>query len=251
MTRPTKPRLTCVNVGDLPQGSNDGAGVACDEPRLLRSTDRRDSEVPPVGTILTPPPPPDHGPRRSIRARWVAEVYRTALVTDSTKLLLVLLAEDMREDGYVSVPREVLAKRLGRNERKVSARLESAVTARLLDRVVRGNRGRTAVYRALLPGVERLPVSDTLSQRKPAGSKHPSVTENRHPMDPNSGPPGGPTSSKHDETRASGAAAAVTGPTSELHSMNDEVEAEPYETEHARELRARARRSWGMSEGAA
>jgi hypothetical protein len=184
---------------------------------------------------------------RPIRDLWRAEVIRSTAITDGTKLLLVVMADDMREDGYVSVPREVLAKRLGRNERKVSARLEAAVTARLLDRVVRGNRGRTAVYRALLPDVQSLPVLSTLPPAKPAGSKHPIEVENRHPLGANSGTPGGPTTTKSRRTSRAAEAAAVLGLHSELPSENEEVPTQRRaETDEARALLRRACESWGM-----
>lgn len=184
---------------------------------------------------------------RPIRDLWRSEVIRSAAITDGTKLLLVVMADDMREDGYVSVPREALAKRLGRNDRKVSARLEAAVTARLLDRVARGNKGRTAVYRALLPGVQRLPVSSSLSPSKGAGSKHPLTVENRHPLEGNSGTPGGPTSSKASGTEVPPSSRTVVAPTSELLSENEEGQRQRRaETEESRSIIRRACESWGM-----
>jgi hypothetical protein len=134
--------------------------------------------------------------RPPIRERWREEVITSTAITDATRVLLLVLMDDMDARGYVSVPRDALAKRLKRNERKVSARFEDAVSAQLLDRVVRGNRGRTAVYRAMLPTAESLPEGGSLPERKAAGSIQPFAVENRHPMDGERLPHGGPASSK-------------------------------------------------------
>lgn len=132
--------------------------------------------------------------REPLHSRWRREVYRNTAITDATRVLLLLLADEMDERGYVCIPRDVLAKRLNRNERKVSARFEDAVNARLLDRVVRGNRGVTAVYRAMVPGVESLPVPGSQSTGKTAGSLHPKSPGNRQPIEGERLPHGGPAS---------------------------------------------------------
>ena len=51
--------------------------------------------------------------RPSLRTRWKAEAFRTALVSDSVRTVLLLLSEHMAADGYVSVPRSKLAEALG------------------------------------------------------------------------------------------------------------------------------------------
>ncbi len=91
--------------------------------------------------------------RTDLRERWRVEVWRSPAVTDSVRVLLVLLAEHMCADGYVSVPRKALAERLGRTPRRITERLELAVSAGLLTRVESGKPGRTATYRALMPEV--------------------------------------------------------------------------------------------------
>lgn len=156
--------------------------------------------------------------RGTLRDRWRREVYKTSRVGDACKLLLIAMADDMRDDGYVTVPREELALRLGRADRRISERLAEAVDARLLDRVQRGQKGRTATYRALLPDTVRVTAVSTLNL--PAGplqgdgSEHPEHTANPHPEGPFRVTPGGPASSKHTGTAAGRAACEPS--TSEL-----------------------------------
>ena len=87
--------------------------------------------------------------RRSI-ADWRNAVFATSLVTDPVKVLLLLLADDMRADRKVSVPRKVLAARLGRHEQRAE-RIRSAREAGLLTVVSAGCKGHTAVYQGLFP----------------------------------------------------------------------------------------------------
>lgn len=101
--------------------------------------------------------------RGNLRDRWKREVLCTPLVSDSVRVLLLTLADDMREDGYVSVPRSELVKRLGKRDRLIAERMKLAVEARLLDRVQRGQKGRTAVYRAMVPGTVSLSSHSTLN----------------------------------------------------------------------------------------
>jgi hypothetical protein len=89
----------------------------------------------------------------TFRAHWANEVLRTPLVTESIKLLLMSIAiEDMDEAGVFSVPREMLAVRVGRGKARISERLQTAVDAGLLVRVSEGKRGSTAVYAAAIKG---------------------------------------------------------------------------------------------------
>ena len=182
-----------VVLGEWTRSATTEPRPACDGPRLLGSspsdiTGRR----PLVADILTPPPDNNRQTRRSLRDRWRTEVIRSPHINDGTRVLLLVLADQMREDGYVTVPREKLAQQLDRHERKISARLAEAVEARLLDRVVRGQKGRTAVYRALL----RVPGTSTLNGSQGAGNYHPEKSGNRHPDGTLRVPPGGPASTK-------------------------------------------------------
>lgn len=91
------------------------------------------------------------------RGRWEDEVFRSPLITDSTRVALLALVRHMDDAGRVSVPREELVVRLGRNRRKVDARIAAAVEAGFLERLVRGQKGRTAVYQAVAPRLSMPP----------------------------------------------------------------------------------------------
>lgn len=78
-------------------------------------------------------------------------MLRTSTLTDSVKLLLVVLADGMDERGSVSIPRDDLAARLGRSPRRITERIQSARKAGWLDTLGRAYPGRTAVYRATFP----------------------------------------------------------------------------------------------------
>lgn len=216
-------------------------GPLATDTRPLEQPIRFERKAAPVADILTRPSDSGGQPRRSLRDRWRSEVVRSPHITDSTRVLLMLLAEDMREDGYVSVPRQRLAQQLDRTERKVSQRLADAVEARLLDRVVRGQKGRTAVYRALL----RVPGTSTLRDGQGDGSQHPEVSENRHPESGFRVSPGGPTSSKAHHENSPTHSRGGAGSTSELPSQKRKSE-DQAETPEGRRLRLRACESWGL-----
>lgn len=81
--------------------------------------------------------------------QWQAAVLRSTTLTPAVKVLLVVMADYVNFNGDISVPRPRLAEEAGCSERQVSERLEQAVEARYLDRIARGQKHRTAVYRAL------------------------------------------------------------------------------------------------------
>ncbi|WP_206700429.1 hypothetical protein, partial [Actinomadura sp. RB99] len=85
------------------------------------------------------------------RGRWIDAVLRTGLITDTTRVALLALALEMADDGRVSVPRREFAARLARSERRIDERITAAVEAGFLVRLVRGQKGQTAVYLATLP----------------------------------------------------------------------------------------------------
>ncbi len=87
----------------------------------------------------------------SRRERWRAAVFRSKRITDSTRVLLLAMAERMRADGRVSVPRGELVRILDRDTRRITERINLAIEAGLLDRVAAGGPGHTAEYVALLP----------------------------------------------------------------------------------------------------
>ena len=105
--------------------------------------------------------------KESLKTRWLREVTASVQNTDSVRVLLMVMHRHMREDGYVSIKRELLLAELGRTDRRVASRLADAVAAGYLDRVSAGYPGRAAVYRAI--------------DKKGDVSQHPFATAERHP----------------------------------------------------------------------
>lgn len=129
--------------------------------------------------------------RRHTVAEWRAEVFKAApgIVSDSTRVLLLYLADHMREDLSVSVPRARIAKDLGRSERRIAERFREAVgeapgqdpSKRLLDRKVRGTKHSQAVYVALMPdAVNMTPSRQVENEGQHDGPEHVEKAEIRH-----------------------------------------------------------------------
>ena len=89
-------------------------------------------------------------PRRSVD-EWRRTVYRHPGLKDGTRVYLLWLADHMRTDRTVSVPRATAARALGKSERRIDDRNADARRAGLLDTVVHGQKGVTAVYAGLFP----------------------------------------------------------------------------------------------------
>lgn len=87
----------------------------------------------------------------NLRSRWRREVLRTHALTDTTKLLLVVLTDYMDPRGEVSIPRDKLADQLDRSPRRITERIKAARDAGFLDTVSRAYPGHTAVYVATFP----------------------------------------------------------------------------------------------------
>jgi len=121
--------------------------------------------------------------RQSLSARWQAEVWKSTDITDGCRVLLLALVPRMDAKGYVSVPRAELTNLLGRNERRIAERIDQALAAGFLDRVRRGQKGVTAVYRVTVPDVQ------------PAANPHADVSVRQHAEKLFSMPPGGHASS--------------------------------------------------------
>lgn len=94
---------------------------------------------------------------------WRREVLRSYKINDSVRVLLLYLADHMRQDRTVSVKRDTIAKALGRTERRVSARIAEAHKAGFLSTVAPGYRGHVAVYQGLFPDAESGTATSTLS----------------------------------------------------------------------------------------
>jgi hypothetical protein len=103
-------------------------------------------------------------------------------INDSTRVLLLVMAEHMRDNLTVSVPRKDLARWLNRSEKRIQERIKHAHQAGFLDTVSPGHRGHTAVYAGLFPDADRGTATRALSG-----------AANRTPMKAHSGTPGGPT----------------------------------------------------------
>ncbi|ADH69840.1 Uncharacterised protein [Nocardiopsis dassonvillei] len=130
----------------------------------------------------------------TVRGRWLRCVYATARVPDSVRVLLLVLAEHMDDDGRVEVGRDELATLLSRSPQRVSTRLSDAVGAGLLHQVRRGNRGAKSAFQALIPEEESVtPGGDTFPRKQ--------VSISRPLSEETSLPRGGPVSQETDRPR--------------------------------------------------
>lgn len=94
---------------------------------------------------------------------WRRVVLRSPRINDSVRVLLLYLADHMRANRTVSVPRSKIADDLGRSERRISERVSAAHAAGFLDTVEPGYRGHVPVYQGLFPEAERGTGTSTLS----------------------------------------------------------------------------------------
>jgi hypothetical protein len=101
---------------------------------------------------------------------WRAAVWQSSRITDATRALLLLMADSMKPDQTVSVPRSKLAAQLGRHERRIDERIKQAVEAGFLESVTPGYRTHTAVYRCRFPRAGQ-PYRRAGSQRASARGK--------------------------------------------------------------------------------
>lgn len=157
----------------------------------------------------------------SVRTRWRAHILRTSGITDSVRVLMLLLADHMSEDGRVSVPRSHLAQQLGRSERRINERMSAAVEAGKLGRVERGRVGRTATYIALLPGAEGADGRPLARGRIAAPSGGRTGAPYPHAQ---KGAPGGPAKPQQPQQPA---VAADSDPALALLQVENEVEVDP------------------------
>jgi hypothetical protein len=87
----------------------------------------------------------------SRRDEWRTEVIRSSLISDSVRVVLLVLADTMTDTGCVSVPRSRIAAAINRSPRRVTERLELAREAGYLAITRAGKPGQTAAYMARLP----------------------------------------------------------------------------------------------------
>jgi hypothetical protein len=82
---------------------------------------------------------------------WRCAVYAHPTIKDGVRVYLLKLADHMRADRTVSVPRRTIARQLGKSERRIDERNKEARAAGLIDVVVRGQKNVTAVFVGLFP----------------------------------------------------------------------------------------------------
>lgn len=92
---------------------------------------------------------------------WRRAVYK-ARVSGNVQVLLLKMADHMRDNRRVSVPRERLADELGIHPQRVAERIKTAVDTGWLSKISGGYRGLTATYEGLFPG-DCVPTSSTHS----------------------------------------------------------------------------------------
>ncbi len=97
---------------------------------------------------------------------WRREVFRSTAIKDNTRVLLLWLADRMRADRTVSVPRAEMTVALNRSERRIAERIAAAHEAGFLSTVAKGRVKRTAVYQGLFPDAESMTDGRTLSTEK-------------------------------------------------------------------------------------
>lgn len=143
--------------------------------------------------------------RRRTVDDWRRAVYRSTTLSDRVKVLLLYLADHMRDNRQVSVPRAQVAKGLGRSERRVTERITEAHEAGWLSTVTRGQKGITAVYQGLFPdafsGTDARPLNVSHSEFSGTPTSPLKGAETRPlngPIQAFSGTPGGPTNRRAD-----------------------------------------------------
>jgi hypothetical protein len=94
---------------------------------------------------------------------WRRAAYRSHLISDPVRVLLLWLADHARQDMTVSVPRDRIAKALNKSERRIAERFRDARDAGFLFQMSAGYRGHTSVFRCTFPDVERVTPTSTLS----------------------------------------------------------------------------------------
>lgn len=135
------------------------------------------------------------GEEDTVRGRWVRLVYRTGLVGDSTRVLLLGLSEGMDAGGRVEVSRDEVAAMLARAPRRVSGRYTEAIDAGLLEQVRRGTRASRSVFQAAFPKGEEVTDGGHLFPWKQATDSRPlseetSDTRGSHVSEETSAPRG-------------------------------------------------------------
>lgn len=141
-------------------------------------------------------------------ADWRALVFRHRAdgLGNGVRVLLLYLADHMKADRTVSVPRSQIARDLGVSPRQVTERMQAAHEAGLLDTVRRGRPGTTAMYQGLFPSVS-LGTPGVPKEEPQHGAGNLTIST------PLLGTPGDPATSKRERTHAVGVGTTAGGST--------------------------------------
>lgn len=165
--------------------------------------------------------------RGTKRSAWRRHVLRSHLITDSVRVLMLELAEEMSPGGIVSVPRSDLAGRLDRDAKRITERIALAKDAGFLDVVSRARPGHTAVYAAKFPPARG---ADSRTHRGADGGT---------PKPPARGADGGEPTGKGSRTGGSEANTPSRDPSVEVTEGNEDpdgtADGQPSETEDPEE----------------
>jgi hypothetical protein len=132
--------------------------------------------------------------RRRTVDDWRRAVFASRRINDATRVLLLHLADHMRSDRKVSVPRSRIAAALGRSERRITERITSAHGAGFLSTVTAGFRGQTATYQGTFPTAESGTHARPLSTPESRTCTSPLLSAESRPLSTHeSGTHGGPT----------------------------------------------------------
>jgi len=119
--------------------------------------------------------------RRPTVEDWRRAVYRSG-VSDRAKVLLLFMADHMRSNRHVSIPRAKMAAELNVRERRVTERITEAHRAGFLSTVSAGYIGHTAIYQGLFPDAESGRDARPLSGSKSGSSTSPLSSAETRPL---------------------------------------------------------------------
>ena len=115
-------------------------------------------------------------PRKTVE-QWRTAVYGSATISDAVRVYLLRLADHMKADRTVSVPRSQLARELNRHEQRIAERTRAAIEAGFLDTVSSGYKGHTAVYQGMFPTPAETAKGTDLQYAKESLERYPMPTE--------------------------------------------------------------------------
>ena len=137
---------------------------------------------------------------------WRAAVFKHRRTPEATRVLLLYLADHVRHDETVSVPRITIARALGIEERRVTERVKSARDLGWLVTVTRGQKGLTAVHLIRYPSTGQGDANqrpDDTELRPPELAPEPGQGADMQPASSYRGPHVSPRRRAQGERRAS------------------------------------------------